>query len=252
MVNVGSMVILLLTIPAGEAGPTFSVEGGVRQLIVVSALRAAADAYVLGDFESGAAPRWYVYEEPKGVMQVGPAPDAAVGAGAVRVTYAREGRWGYWDRPVEPARAAACNAVTFWIRGDGSGVAVVPRIRTPEGESRADPVVLSETAWRKVSIRLAHFYPRRSSAALAGIDLFRLTRLGVPKPFFFDVDQVQFEALPEVELDPPRIFDPSPAPGSVVTDASAVIGAQWADEDPGIDLSSAVIRVNTYDVTGQC
>jgi len=42
MFAAGSMVLLLCTAQAGEAGPTFSVERGVRQLIVVSALCAAA------------------------------------------------------------------------------------------------------------------------------------------------------------------------------------------------------------------
>ena len=60
----------------------------------------APDPYVLSDFDTGEARGWYAYEETEGVIEVTPAPDAAVGDGAVRVRYTQAGRWGYWDRPI--------------------------------------------------------------------------------------------------------------------------------------------------------
>ncbi len=213
---------------------------------------AHADPYVLNTFDDGKAPHWYAYEDPKGVIEVSPAPDAAVGDGAARVTYTRTGRWGYWDRPLDAARAAECNAVSFWIRGDGSPVVVVPRLYTASGEARADPVSLTSTEWQRVSIRFAHFYPRLTAEQLGALKLFRITRLGVRQPFHFDIDQVQFEQLPPVELDPPTIDSPSPAPGSQTPDAPVTIGAKWHDDGSGIDARSAVIRVNMRDVTDQC
>ena len=208
--------------------------------------------YVLNDFESGAARGWYPYEDPAGVIQTGPAPDSAVGKAATRVTYTRQGRWGYWDRPVDTAKARVHNAISLWVRGDGSGVAVVPRIRTSEGESRADPISLDETQWRKVTIRLTHFYPRQTPEGLATVNMFRLTRLGVRRPFFFDVDQVQFESLPEIELDAPQITRPQPAPRSRVDGGRLTVSARWDDAGSGLDLSTAEVRVNTHDVTTQC
>jgi hypothetical protein len=240
---------------AAQAAPRQLTSGALPALVLLALAAlgpAVADPYVIGDFETGTAPGWYAYENPEGVIEVTAAPDAAVGNEAVRVRYTTAGQWGYWDRPVDAARAGAYNAVTFWIRGDGSDMTVVPRIRTSEGESRADPVTLSETQWRKVSIRLAHFYPRRSPEGLANVDLFRLTRLGVPRTFYFDVDQVQFEELPEIELEPPRIYAPRPASGSRADDDRVVIRARWRDDGSGVDLSAAAVRVNTQDVTDQC
>jgi len=204
------------------------------------AAHSAGAPYVLSDFETGAAPGWHAYENPEGVIEVAPAPDAAVGKGAVRVTYTKQGRWGYWDRPVDAQRAGQYNAVSLRIRGDGSDITIVPRIRSAEGESRADPISLSATEWRRITIRLAHFYPRQSAEGLASINLFRITRLGVARPFHL------------IELDPPTISDPSPAPDSRVDDERVVIGARWHDEGSGIDLARAEIRVNTHDVTEQC
>lgn len=235
--------------PSGMGG------GTMRVLLMLAALAvswpAAGEPLVLNDFEDGTAPGWHIYEDPAGVMAVEPAPQSAVGDGAVRVRYTKSGRWGYWDRSLSAQEVAGRNAVSFRIRGDGSDVEIVPRIRTLEGESRADPISLSDTSWRQITIRLAHFYPRRSAEARAQTTMFRLTRLGVREPFHFDIDQVQLLTLPEIELEPPVIDDPQPEPNTRV-EGPVTINASWRDAGSGVDPASATVLVNTHDRTEQC
>ena len=217
----------------------------------------AQEVKVLSDFETSPTAGWYVAEEPKGVVTRTAAPDAAVGEGAVRFSYGQPKGWSYgYPETVlrEGRQPVGFNALSFWIKGDGSDETIGGAF--VENDFKAyhtfGPLSLQDTDWRKVTIRFAHLTPPLTAKAAGDIMTLRFTKSGSWQPFSFCLDQVQYEKLPEVELEPPTINSLAPQ-GVVLDDPNPAITASFRDTGAsGVDPSSAVITFDGADVTQLC
>lgn len=175
---------------------------------------AAARRVVVEDFEHGTG-HWVSSDDQS---PAGPAKrcsleavtDAAPGGGkhAGRAVFARAASgWASLTVPVDGRKWAetGCNALSLWLRGDGSGqrvrIGLTVRQGNPEREQvYSQAIKLDGTAWEGVSLRLFGFCaPDQTPLAARDVQHIRalsISKNGTWEAFRFRMDSIQAEVEP--------------------------------------------------------